>query len=39
MPINVIPPATNSPETAFLRLLTVLDTLRTQCPWDKKQTM
>ncbi|WP_113653827.1 nucleoside triphosphate pyrophosphohydrolase [Pedobacter namyangjuensis] len=39
MPINIIPPATATPETAFLRLLTVLDTLRTQCPWDKKQTM
>ena len=39
MPLNIIPPATATPETAFLRLLTVLDTLRTQCPWDKKQTM
>ncbi len=39
MPINIPPPATTSPETAFLRLLNVLDTLRTQCPWDKKQTM
>lgn len=38
MPIN-IPPPTATPDTAFLRLLTVLDTLRTQCPWDKKQTM
>lgn len=25
--------------TAFLRLLTIMDELRTQCPWDKKQTM
>ena len=24
---------------AFDRLLTVMDTLRAQCPWDKKQTM
>jgi len=24
---------------AFERLLTVMDELRTQCPWDKKQTM
>lgn len=39
MPANIPPPATTSPETAFLRLLTVLDTLRTHCPWDKKQTM
>lgn len=39
MPANTPPPATSSPDTAFLRLLTVLDTLRTQCPWDKKQTM
>jgi len=39
MPLNIIPHATATPETAFLRLLTVLDTLRTQCPWDKKQTM
>jgi XTP/dITP diphosphohydrolase len=39
MPANIPPPATNAPDTAFLRLLTVLDTLRTQCPWDKKQTM
>ena len=23
---------------AFARLLNVLDTLREQCPWDKKQT-
>lgn len=28
-----------SPEQAFLRLLNVLDTLRINCPWDKKQTM
>ena len=24
---------------AFDRLLTIMDELRTQCPWDKKQTM
>ncbi|MEI6882089.1 MAG: MazG nucleotide pyrophosphohydrolase domain-containing protein, partial [Bacteroidota bacterium] len=24
---------------AFARLLTILDELRTQCPWDMKQTM
>ena len=39
MPANIPPQTTTSPDTAFLRLLTVLDTLRTQCPWDKKQTM
>jgi XTP/dITP diphosphohydrolase len=39
MPANIAPPTTSTPDTAFLRLLTVLDTLRTQCPWDKKQTM
>lgn len=25
--------------TAFLRLLGIMDTLRAECPWDKKQTM
>jgi len=39
MPANIPPPLATSPDTAFLRLLTVLDTLRTECPWDKKQTM
>ena len=24
---------------AFTRLLTIMDELRQQCPWDKKQTM
>ena len=24
---------------AFDRLLTIMDELRSQCPWDKKQTM
>lgn len=33
------PPSQNTPTTAFDRLLTVLNTLRTECPWDKKQTM
>lgn len=37
---NHIPPVTaNDPSSAFQRLLTVLNTLRTECPWDKKQTM
>lgn len=39
MSAHPIPPATATPDTAFLRLLTVLDTLRNHCPWDKKQTM
>ena len=39
MPNNPIPANANNPADAFMRLLTVLDTLRTQCPWDKKQTM
>ena len=26
-------------ERAFSRLLTIMDELREQCPWDKKQTM
>lgn len=29
----------NSPATAFERLLAIMDDLRTQCPWDKKQTI
>jgi XTP/dITP diphosphohydrolase len=37
---NHIPPVTAAePSSAFKRLLTVLDTLRIECPWDKKQTM
>ncbi|WP_199121426.1 nucleoside triphosphate pyrophosphohydrolase [Pedobacter sp. ASV28] len=39
MPANIPPTHASTPDNAFLRLLTVLDTLRTQCPWDKKQTM
>lgn len=34
-----IPPASAStPSTAFERLLTIMNTLREECPWDKKQT-
>ncbi len=33
------PPPQSTPATAFERLLTVLHTLRTECPWDRKQTM
>lgn len=39
MPNNPIPDSATNPTGAFERLLTVLNTLRTQCPWDKKQTM
>ncbi len=39
MPNNIPPPFAPDAASAFTRLLTVLDTLRTQCPWDKKQTM
>jgi XTP/dITP diphosphohydrolase len=39
MPANIPPINSPTPDGAFLRLLNVLDTLRTQCPWDKKQTM
>jgi len=39
MPNHIAPVTANDPSSAFQRLLTVLDTLRTQCPWDKKQTM
>ncbi|MNJ93042.1 Nucleoside triphosphate pyrophosphohydrolase [compost metagenome] len=39
MPANIPPVISSTSDGAFLRLLNVLDTLRTQCPWDKKQTM
>lgn len=39
MPNNIPPVTATEPSSAFLRLLNVLDTLRSQCPWDKKQTM
>src|SRR5471032_878058 len=36
-----ITPSTTAPtpETAFERLLTIMDDLRLNCPWDKKQTL
>jgi XTP/dITP diphosphohydrolase len=38
MPLT--PPSTAStPESAFTRLLTIMDDLRLNCPWDKKQTL
>ncbi|WDF70125.1 nucleoside triphosphate pyrophosphohydrolase [Sphingobacterium oryzagri] len=36
---HIAPPAQYTPGTAFERLLTILDTLRIACPWDRKQTM
>lgn len=39
MPNNIPPVTAADPASAFLRLLTILDSLRTECPWDKKQTM
>lgn len=36
----LIPPHTgNNPLTAFDRLLTIMNDLRENCPWDKKQTL
>lgn len=39
MPANKIPAIATTAATAFERLLTIMDTLREQCPWDKKQTL
>jgi XTP/dITP diphosphohydrolase len=39
MPNNIPPVTAADPSSAFLRLLNILDTLRAECPWDKKQTM
>ncbi|HXH99037.1 MAG TPA: nucleoside triphosphate pyrophosphohydrolase [Sphingobacteriaceae bacterium] len=39
MPVNIPPVSANSAATAFERLLKIMDTLREQCPWDKKQTL
>jgi XTP/dITP diphosphohydrolase len=38
MPITA-PIASATPSGAFERLLTIMDDLRTNCPWDKKQTI
>ena len=38
MPI-IAPVTANTPSTAFERLLTIMDDLRLNCPWDKKQTL
>lgn len=37
--MNIPPPSQSTPAGAFERLLTILHTLRQECPWDKKQTM
>ncbi|WP_316811031.1 nucleoside triphosphate pyrophosphohydrolase [Pedobacter heparinus] len=39
MPNHIAPLTAADSSSAFQRLLTVLDTLRRECPWDKKQTM
>jgi XTP/dITP diphosphohydrolase len=39
MPANPIPAVAHTAPEAFNRLLTIMDTLREQCPWDKKQTL
>lgn len=39
MPSNIPPPVASTSASAFDRLLTVMNTLREQCPWDKKQTL
>ena len=39
MPVNIAPLSAFTPATAFERLLIIMNTLREQCPWDKKQTM
>ncbi|MVN92948.1 nucleoside triphosphate pyrophosphohydrolase [Mucilaginibacter aquatilis] len=33
------PAAAQAPDTAFTRLLKIMDDLRENCPWDKKQTL
>ena len=38
MPITP-PIAANTPGAAFERLVTIMDDLRLNCPWDKKQTL
>ena len=38
MPIQA-PVAGHTPSAAFERLLTIMDDLRLNCPWDKKQTL
>jgi XTP/dITP diphosphohydrolase len=39
MPANIPPASASDAASAFERILTILNTLREQCPWDMKQTM
>ena len=39
MNFNQLPPRRQEQLMAFDRLLTIMDELREQCPWDRKQTM
>lgn len=39
MPANIPPATAATTAAAFERILTILNTLREQCPWDMKQTM
>src|SRR5690606_31214923 len=36
---TIPPPEVYTPGAAFERVLTILNTLRVECPWDRKQTM
>jgi XTP/dITP diphosphohydrolase len=38
MPLTA-PITASNPSGAFERLLTIMDDLRMNCPWDKKQTL
>lgn len=37
--INVMTNQDQSPDSAFLRLVGIMDELREKCPWDRKQTV
>jgi XTP/dITP diphosphohydrolase len=37
--LNIVDPKREEKLKAFDRLLTIMDELRTNCPWDKKQTL
>ena len=37
--IKTMPPRRQTQLKAFDRLLTIMDELREQCPWDRKQTL
>ena len=39
LPINVMTNQDHSPDSAFLRLVGIMDELREKCPWDRKQTV